>query len=177
MFMAGEADRRCKKAPTQVMEVLAQENLGVISLPGHSEISSFVGSLISRSKKGKTGLPKAKAAPTTAVLTAEIEALDVQGLATGRLNGDKHTKASCYEELKNRHTKDANGVSILEADFPSKGRVDTLITNQRKARRPPENGGEASSGNLLRLVTVAARVNSAGDPPSSKVGSKFFEAL
>jgi hypothetical protein len=30
-------------------------------------------SLISRAKKGKTGLPKAKAAPMAAVLAAEIE--------------------------------------------------------------------------------------------------------
>jgi hypothetical protein len=33
MFMAGEADKRYKKAPTKMMEVLALENFGVIALP------------------------------------------------------------------------------------------------------------------------------------------------
>jgi hypothetical protein len=76
MFLAGEVDKQQRKAPTQMLEVLAEENPGVIALPGFSEISSFVGSLIARAKKGKAGLPKARAPPITPEQVEEVRRLD-----------------------------------------------------------------------------------------------------
>ena len=78
MFIAGELDKRQRKAPTQMLEVLQAAHPRVIALPGFSEISSFVGSLISRAKKGQTGLPAARAAPTPAAIKNAIAALDVE---------------------------------------------------------------------------------------------------
>ena len=79
MFIAGELDKRQRKAPTQMLEVLQAAHPGVIALPGFSEVSSFVGSLISRAKKGQTGLPAARAAPTPAAIKNAIVPLTSNG--------------------------------------------------------------------------------------------------
>jgi hypothetical protein len=54
------------------MEILAQENPGAIALLGYSGVSSSVGSLISRAKKGQTGLPKAQAHSITPEQAEEV---------------------------------------------------------------------------------------------------------
>ena len=175
MFMAGEDDKRQRKAPTQMLELLSQENPGVIALPGYNEVSSFVGSLIARVKKyGRNcGMPKARAPPITNELATEIESLDLQWERSGhRIRGRVYTKLALYEEIKARHTTLVNGSAVLPPDFPSQGKIDSLIAKQRKERRAGAAGG-AASANLLRVVPAAARNNAAGEPPQSKVGSKF----
>ena len=93
MFMAGEADKRQRKAPTQMLEELQLEHAGVIALPGFSEISTFVGSLISRAKKGKTGMPQERLPPITMEVQTEIYNLDVKWATTKHLvGGKKYTK-------------------------------------------------------------------------------------
>ena len=77
LFMAGEHDKRHRKSPTQIMEVLTNENPGVITLPGYNEVSGFLGSLIQRAKSGKFDLPESRAPPISTALAAEFEALDV----------------------------------------------------------------------------------------------------
>ncbi len=64
MFRAGEVDKRQRKAPTQMLEVLQNKHdPGTIALPGFSEISGFVGSLVAR-EVGKTDYPEPRAGPT-----------------------------------------------------------------------------------------------------------------
>jgi hypothetical protein len=46
MFRAGEVDKRQRKVPTQMLEVLPKAHPRIIALPGFSEISGFVGSLV-----------------------------------------------------------------------------------------------------------------------------------
>ena len=166
MFLAGEVDKRHRKAPTQMLEVLALENPGIIALPGYGEISSFVGSLISRAKKGKTGLPKARAPPITTEQAEEVRALDKLWEDEGR----RYTKPVLHAEWKRRHTTVVNGNSVVSPDFPSVGRFNALVAQQRKFRRGEAGAG---AGGLLRVVPLAGRANRAGEPPSSKVGSTF----
>ena len=172
MFLAGEADKRHQKIPTQMMEVLAHENPGVIALPGYTEVSSFVGSLISRAKKGKTGLPKARAPPITPEQAEEVRALDKLWEDEGR----RYTKLALYEEWKRRNTTIVNGARVVAPEFPSIGRFNTLVAQQRKARRGVAVTG-AGGGGLLRVVPLASRVNRAGEPPQSRVGRTFKKAF
>ena len=151
MFMAGEADKRQRKAPTQMLEELQLEHPGVIALPGFSEISTFVGSLISRAKKGKTGMPQERLPPISMEVQTEIYNLDVKWATTKHLvGGKKYTKSDLYTFVESRHTNNVNGVLVVETDFPSRGRVDTLITNQRKLRKQEFDSGATANGPNLR---------------------------
>ena len=76
MFRAGEVDKRQRKAPTQMLEVLQKAHPGIIALPGFSEISSFVGSLVARAKVGKTDYPEPRKT-TPAAMASAIQDLDV----------------------------------------------------------------------------------------------------
>ena len=76
MFIAGENDKQHRKSPMQMMEVLAQEHPNEIALPGYSEVSSFLGSLIQRAKKGKLDLPEMRAPPISPALAMEFADLD-----------------------------------------------------------------------------------------------------
>jgi hypothetical protein len=87
IFIAGEHDKQHRKSPMQIMEVLAQEHPNQIALPGYSEVSSFLGSLIQRAKKGKLDLPGMRAPPIPPYLAAEIESLDMLWETTGHMIG------------------------------------------------------------------------------------------
>jgi hypothetical protein len=57
LFMAGEAEKKHRKNPAQMLEALKLLHPEAPNLPGHGEISPFIGSLVSRAKKGKTSMP------------------------------------------------------------------------------------------------------------------------
>jgi hypothetical protein len=61
---------------------------------------------------------------------------------------------------------------MVSPDFPSLGRFNTLVAQQRKARRGGPGSGAGVAG-LLRVAPLAGRTNRAGEPPTSKVGSTF----
>jgi hypothetical protein len=61
--MAGEAEKKHRKDPTQMLEALQLLHPEALNLPEHGEIPSFIGSLVSRAKKGKTGIPGTRAPP------------------------------------------------------------------------------------------------------------------
>ena len=63
LFMAGEAEKKHRKNPAQMPEALQLLHPEALNLPEHGEISSFIGSLVSRAKKGKTGTPGTRAPP------------------------------------------------------------------------------------------------------------------
>jgi len=173
MFIAGELDKRQRKAPTQMLEVLQAAHPGVIALPGFSEISSFVGSLISRAKKGQTGLPAARAAPTPAAIKNAIAALDVEWsseitpgfLVRGvpgvghRIANKKFTVQDLYDEMKRRYTLGDPG--ILDSRFPEPSRFKSIVSTLRKLRKEAAAAGGKATVVLLRPVAgvqMAARV-------------------
>ena len=127
-----------------------------MALPGFSEVSSFVGSLISRAKKGKTGLPKARAPPITQEQADNIYALDKQWEDEGR----RYTKRDLYEEWRRRHTTVLDGLCVVSPDFPTRTRFDTLVAKQRRARRG-QTDTDCGAGGLLCVTPLAARVNKA----------------
>ena len=158
MFRAGEEDKRQRKAPTQMLEVLQKSHPGIIALPGFSEISSFVGSLIARAKVGKTDYPEPRAGPIPTAIQQTIEALDVLwsneeqpgALPRGhRIGTKKFTVQNLYDSLKAHYTTGDPGA--LDDDFPEAGRFKSLISTQRRARKALANRGSGQPPvNLLR---------------------------
>ena len=145
-------------SPTQMLEVLQKSHPGIIALPGFSEISSFVGSLIARAKVGKTDYPEPRAGPTPTAIQQTIEALDVLwsnedqpgSLPRGhRIGTKKFTVQDLYDSLKAYYNTGDPGA--LDDDFPEVGRFKSLISTQRRARKALANRGSGQPPvNLLR---------------------------
>ena len=113
-------------------------------------------------------MPKERAPPITPEQAEEVRALDRLWEDEGR----RYTKPVLYEEWKRRNTTIVNGASVVAPDFPSIGRFNALVAQQRKARRGVAVN-HAGVGGLLRVAPLGARVNQAGEPPQSKVGRTF----
>jgi hypothetical protein len=162
MFRAGEVDKRQRKAPTQMLEVLQKTHPGIIALPGFSEISGFVGSLVARAKVGKTDYPEPRAGPTPAAIALSIEDLDVlwsSEIQPGhtidrprmghRIGAKKFVVQDLYDAMKERYT--TGDPSSLDDDFPEPSRFKSLINKQRKARKDAATKGNGQATvNLLR---------------------------
>ena len=163
--MAGEVDKRQRKAPTQMLEVLQKTHPDVIALPGFSEISSFVGSLIQRAKKkkeegGVMDMPQARAPPTPQAVADAIEGLDVawssevvgakpsgEPALGHRVGAKKFIVQDLYDEMKLQYTRGG----LVSEDFPGPSRFKSLIAKQRKARKDlAARGGGVAAPNLLR---------------------------
>ena len=151
MFRAGEVDKRQRKAPTQMLEVLQKAHPGIIALPGFSEISSFVGSLVARAKVGKTDYPEPRKT-TPAAMASAIQDLDVlwsneeqpghtpnRPRIGHRIGTKKFVVQDLYDAMKARYTTGDPG--SIDDDFPEASRFKSLISKQRKARKDAAAGG------------------------------------
>ena len=173
LFMAGEANKKHRKNPAQMLEVLQRANPGALDLPEHGEIASFIGSLVARAKKGKTGLPRARPAPVPEALQRMVEELDTRWSAPPKHQVKKNgklkpfVKLDLYLHLKAEH--DAAG----RGPFPPQKQILNLIGAQRRARNA--RGAPAANPVLrgVKAIPLAARVNKAGELPQSKVGHTF----
>jgi hypothetical protein len=147
MFRAGKVDKRQRKAPTQMLEVLQKAHPGIIALPGFSEISGFVGSLVALAKVGKTDYREPRAGPRTPVaIASSIEDLDVlwcNEIQHGhtidrprmghRIGAKNFVVQDLYDVMKERYTTGDPG--SLDDDFPEPSRFKSLINRQRNARK------------------------------------------
>jgi hypothetical protein len=162
MFRAGEVDKRQRKAPTQMLEVLQKAHPGIIALPGFGEISGFVGSLVARAKVGKTDYHEPRVGPTPAAIASSIEDLDVlwsNEIQPGhtidrprmghRIGAKKFVVQDLYGAMKESYTIGDPG--SLDDDFPEPSRFKSLINKQRKARKDAATKGNGQATvNLLR---------------------------
>jgi hypothetical protein len=128
-----------------MLEVLQKAHPGVIALPGFSEISSFVGTLVARAKVGKTSYPEPRKM-TPAAMASATEDLDllwsnetqpghtIERPRIGhRIGTKKFVVQGLYDALKEMHTTGDPGV--VDDDFPEASRFKSLMSKQRKARK------------------------------------------
>jgi len=132
-----------------------------MDLPEQGEISSYIGSLVARKKKGITVMPQARASPIPEKLKKFIYGLGELWettnhkipRATARGTSLKaYTRKDIYDKAKADH--DARGDA---APFPPEARVFALLGTQRKARRElvlralfPEESSHPDESVLLR---------------------------
>jgi hypothetical protein len=117
--MAGEAEKKHRKDPAQMLEALQLLHPEALNLPEHGEIPSFIGSLVSRAKKGKTGIPGTRAPPVPENVKKLIRDLDSDWAATNHkvMRGDKLVKYTMLDvciHLKAAH--DSSGSLGRTAD-------------------------------------------------------------
>jgi len=145
-----------------MLEVLQQQNPGAMDLPEQGEISSYIGSLVARKKKGIIEMPQARAAPIPDSVKKIINELGVlwettdhkipRATARGGMSLKAYTRKDIYDQPKADH--DARGGTV---PFPPESKVFALLGAQRKARKElntrtlfPEQASPLGKGVLLR---------------------------
>ena len=142
-----------------MLEALQLLHPEALNLPEHGEIPSFIGSLVSRAKKGKTGIPGTRAPPVPENVKKLIRDLDSDWAATNHkvMRGDKlvkYTMLDVYIHLKAAH--DSSG--SLDR-FPTENQVKSYISSARKATRE-RNDPTASA--ILRQVAAGPKAGGGG---------------
>ena len=154
-----------------MLEALQLLQPEALNLPEHGEISSFIGSLVSRAKKGKTGTPGTRALPVPENVKKLIRDLDSDWAATNHkvIRGDKlvkYTMLDVYIHLKAAH--DSSG--SLDR-FPTENQVKSYLdrfptddqtkSSHNSTSHKPGSGHDSDSENDDLPITVLLGSSSA----------------